>query len=306
MGNASTEKGGNRLGTLNTILARTEDGWRLNGQKFYSTATIFSDWTRVSVAIAGQDGRGFVAVRTDAPGVRVDDDWDGFGQKLTGTGTTTFEDVAVDEDAVFDRVVGTVEAIHEAAFFQLILLAVLAGIARAARRDAAATIAGRARTFNTGLGMPFREDPLIQEATGRIAAKAYSAEATVLHTARVLDDGITAAITAGADGQDHSVPVPEAVHYEEIAVEHAQITVPELALGAAQDLFLTVGASATSTSKALDRHWRNAQTVATHNPIAFRARAIGDWWINGTLPQGLNAIGDAPATKATTASGAES
>lgn len=305
VGNASTEKGGNRLGTLNTILARTEDGWRLNGQKFYSTATIFSDWTRVSVAIAGQDGRGFVAVRTDAPGVRVDDDWDGFGQKLTGTGTTTFEDVAVDEDAVFDRVVGTVEAIHEAAFFQLILLAVLAGIARAARRDAAATIAGRARTFNTGLGMPFREDPLIQEATGRIAAKAYSAEATVLHTARVLDDGINAAIAAGADGHDHSVPVPEAVHYEEIAVEHAQITVPELALGAAQDLFLTVGASATSTSKALDRHWRNAQTVATHNPIAFRARAIGDWWINGTLPQGLNAIGDAPA-KATPASGAES
>ena len=87
--------------------------------------------------------------------------------------------------------------------------------------------------------------------------------------------------------------------------KHAQITVPELALGAAQDLFLTVGASATSTSKALDRHWRNAQTVATHNPIAFRARAIGDWWINGTLPQGLNAIGDAPA-KATPASGAES
>lgn len=300
VGNASTEKGGNRLGTLNTILERTEDGWRLNGQKFYSTATIFSDWTRVSVAIAGQDGRGFVAVPTDAPGVRVDDDWDGFGQKLTGTGTTTFEDVAVDEDAVFDRVVGTVEAIHEAAFFQLILLAVLAGIARAARRDAAATIAGRARTFNTGLGMPFREDPLIQEATGRIAAKAYSAEATVLHTARVLDDGITAAITAGADGHDHSVPVPEAVHYEEIAVEHAQITVPELALGAAQDLFLTVGASATSTSKALDRHWRNAQTVATHNPIAFRARAVGDYWINGTLPEGLNAIGDA---KPTTASG---
>ena len=307
VGNASTEKGGNRLGTLNTILERTEDGWRLNGQKFYSTATIFSDWTRVSVAIAGQDGRGFVAVPTDAPGVRVDDDWDGFGQKLTGTGTTTFEDVAVDEDAVFERVVGTVEAIHEAAFFQLILLAVLAGIARAARRDAAATIAGRARTFNTGLGMPFREDPLIQEATGRIAAKAYSAEATVLHTARVLDDGITAAITAGADGHDHSVPVPEAVHDEEIAVEHAQITVPELALGAAQDLFLTVGASATSTSKALDRHWRNAQTVATHNPIAFRARAVGDYWINGTLPEGLNAIGDAkpaPASGTGTATGA--
>lgn len=293
VGNASTEKGGNRLGTLNTVLTRTESGWQLTGEKFYSTATIFCDWTRVSASVDGENGRCFAAVATDAPGVHVADDWDGFGQKLTGTGTTTFDQVAVDDDAVFERVVGTVEAIHEAAFFQLVLLAVLVGIARAARRDAAATIAGRTRTFNTGLGLPFREDPLIQEATGRIAAKAYSAEATVLHTARVLDDGIAAAIAAGADGPDHAVPAPEAVHASEVAVEHAQITVPELALGAAQDLFLTVGASATSTSKGLDRHWRNAQTVATHNPIAFRARAIGDYWINGTLPEGLNAIGDA-------------
>jgi alkylation response protein AidB-like acyl-CoA dehydrogenase len=235
-------------------------------------------------------GRRFAVVATDAPGVHVADDWDGFGQKLTGTGTTTFDDVHVAPEDVFDRVVGTPEALHEAAFFQLVLLAVLAGIARAARRDAAATIAGRTRTFNTGLGLSFREDPLIQEATGRIAAKAFTAEAAVLHAARVLDD----ALAADAD------TLAEAVQASEIAVEHAQITVPELALGAAQDLFLTVGASATSTSKSLDRHWRNAQTVATHNPIAFRARAIGDYWINGTLPEGLNAIGDA---KATTASG---
>jgi alkylation response protein AidB-like acyl-CoA dehydrogenase len=281
VGNASTEKGGNALGHLNTTL---------DGQKFYSTGTIFCSHTRVSASIPGVPGRRFAVVATDAPGVHVADDWDGFGQKLTGTGTTTFDDVHVAPEDVFDRVVGTPEALHEAAFFQLVLLAVLAGIARAARRDAAATIAGRTRTFNTGLGLSFREDPLIQEATGRIAAKAFTAEAAVLHAARVLDD----ALAADAD------TLAEAVQASEIAVEHAQITVPELALGAAQDLFLTVGASATSTSKSLDRHWRNAQTVATHNPIAFRARAIGDYWINGTLPEGLNAIGDA---KATTASG---
>ena len=151
-------------------------------------------------------------------------------------------------------------------------------------------VAGRARTFNTGSDLPFREDPLIQEAVGRIAAKAYSAEAVVLPTARVLDAGV-----ASAEGNG---PATDEILQSEVAVEHAQVSVPELALGAAQDLFLTVGASATSTSKNLDRHWRNAQTVATHNPIAFRARAIGDYWINGTLPEGLNAIGD--ATKGTT------
>ena len=301
VGNASTEKGGNSIGTLNTVLSGGPGAWTISGQKFYSTATIFSDFTRISAARDGEDGRCFAVVATDAPGVTVEDDWDGFGQKLTGTGTTTFDQVAVEDTSVLDRVTGTAEAIHEAAFFQHVLLAVLAGIARAARRDAAATIASRKRTFNTGLGLPFREDPLIQEATGRIAAKAYAAEATVLQTARVLDEGIAAVIEAGADGPDFAGTPPEAVHTEEIAVEHAQITVPELALAAAQDLFLTVGASATSTSKALDRHWRNAQTVATHNPIAFRARAIGDYWINGTLPEGLNAIGDAKTTTSVSA-----
>ncbi|MFB9072467.1 hypothetical protein ACFFX0_15195 [Citricoccus parietis] len=156
-----------------------------------------------------------------------------------------------------------------------------------------ATIASRKRTFNTGSGLPFREDPLIQEAAGRIAGKAFTAEATVLHAARALDDGIAAAQAVGADRPDFTGDVPAELYGSELAIEHATITVPELGIGAAQDLFLTVGASATSTKKALDRHWRNAQTVATHNPIAFRARSLGDYWINGTLPEGLNAIGDA-------------
>src|SRR5699024_3618339 len=136
----STEKGGNRLGTLNTVLTGGPGDWRLTGTKFYSTGTIFSDYTRVSAAVDGQDGRRFAVVATDAAGVRVDDDWDGFGQKLTGTGTSVFDDVPVEDAGVLDRVTGTAEAIHEAAFFQHVLLAVLAGIASASRPGAAAPV----------------------------------------------------------------------------------------------------------------------------------------------------------------------
>ncbi|WP_269928715.1 acyl-CoA dehydrogenase family protein [Kocuria massiliensis] len=306
VGNASTERGSNALGSLNTKLTRDSDGWRLNGEKFYTTATIFSDYTRVSASQEGDDadGRRFAIVPIDAEGVTVVDDWDGFGQRLTGTGTTTFDNVRVEESGLIDRVSGSPETIHEAAFFQLVLLAVLAGIARAARRDSAASVARRARTYNTGSGLPFREDPLIQEATGRIAAKAFTAEATVLQAARALDDGLAAAEAAGAtsweflEDPDFVARIPQELSWSEIAVEHAQITVPELAIGAAQEIFLTGGASATLRTKGTDRHWRNAQTIATHNPIAFRARAVGDYWINGTLPVGLNAIGDATAGSA--------
>ena len=67
---------------------------------------------------------------------------------------------------------------------------------------------------------------------------------------------------------------------------------PSIVTSICSDLFLTGGASNTSREKNLDRHWRNAQTVATHNPIVFRERIIGDYLVNGTVPEGLNAIGE--------------
>lgn len=293
VGNASTEKGGNALGELNTVLTEQDGKPLLSGEKFYCTGTIFSDYTRVSASRA-EGGRKFAVVAVDAPGVTVHDDWDGFGQRLTGTGTTEFDAVEVEPHGVLDRVVGGHEAVHEAAFFQLYLLAAQVGVAKAAVRDAAELVRRRKRTFNTsGTGQLFRDDPLIQQIIGTMSAKTFAAEATVLEVARIQDRALQAGLAAGTGRPDFSGELPREVYDAEIAVERAHVSVPELVISVAQELFQTVGASATMRPKALDRHWRNAQTIATHNPIVFRARSIGDYEINGTLPEGLNAIGDA-------------
>jgi len=308
VGNASTEIGGNALGTLNTQLrpdapAATgeQTNWTIDGEKFYATGSLFSTHTRVSASLQDADGnvapgRSFAVVPTDAEGVELEDDWNGFGQRLTATGTARFRNVSVESIAVMPRIPGSAEAIYEAAFFQEVLLAVLAGIARAVRDDAAAGVRARKRTFNTGLGLPYRQDPLIQETVGRIAATAFSAEATTLHAADALDRSLDAAVAAGADRPEYAGKLPQALFEAEIAVEQAQVTVPEETVRVASELFLTGGASNTAVNKGLDRHWRNAQTVSTHNPIVFRARTIGDYYVNGTLPEGLNAIGDAQPT----------
>lgn len=44
------------------------------------------------------------------------------------------------------------------------------------------------------------------------------------------------------------------------------------------------GASAVSEELGLDRHWRNASTLASHNPVVSKARILGDWLINGKDP----------------------
>ncbi|GAB3519078.1 acyl-CoA dehydrogenase family protein [Arthrobacter monumenti] len=279
VGNASTERGGNALGTMNTLISKTDDGPTLNGQKYYSTGSIFSEWIAVTAAVEGQDERVYALVSTADPNVLLDDDWDGFGQRLTGTGTTTFRNVKVEDDHVLDR---SRKTSHEQSFFQLIILAVEAGIARAVLADARSLVESRQRTFNTGSGVPVREDPLILQLVGQISAKAFAAEAIVLQAARELDIA-----------RDPSRNLTDQQRYErgELAVDKAQLMVPRLALDAADQLFDTLGASATSRSKQLDRHWRNARTAATHNPIVFKAKQIGDFEVNGTTPQSLWAIG---------------
>ncbi|NMR29030.1 acyl-CoA dehydrogenase family protein [Crystallibacter degradans] len=282
-GNAATEKAGNALGTTNTKLVRDGGKWLLNGEKYYTTGSIFAEWIAVMASTEGVEGRQYAVVNTKQAGVEIVDDWDGFGQQLTGTGTTYFRDAVVEPADVIER---KPSSTHEPAFFQLVLLAVLAGIGNAALADAKILVRNRKRTFNTGTGELFRHDPLILQLVGQLSAKAFAAESVVLTAARELD--------AAAD---KSLPLDDIQRYirGEAAVEKAQIVVPELVLDATGQLFDVTGASATSKGKALDRHWRNARTVATHNPTVFKARTIGDYEVNGTTPEGLHSIGDAPA-----------
>lgn len=284
-GNAATEKGGNALGTTNTKL-REEDGkWLLHGEKFYTTGSIFADWVVVMASTEGVEGRQYAIVRADDANVRIIDDWDGFGQPLTGTGTAIFDDVVVPFEDIIQR---KVSSTLEPAFFQLALLSVLAGIGRAALNDAADIVRNRTRTFNTGSGDLFRNDPLIQEKVGRIAASVYAADAIVFAAARDLDAAVDKSL-----GLDPTTAFIRA----ELAVQQAHVAVPKLVLDATSELFDVTGASAVSRSKAYDRHWRNARTVATHNPVAFKARSVGDYFINGTIPTGLHSIGEAKDSK---------
>lgn len=284
-GNAATERGGNALGSTNTKLIQQGEGWVLRGEKYYTTGSIFADWVVVMATTDGVEGRQYAIVDRNAQGVEILDDWDGFGQPLTGTGTAIFTDVAVLSENIIQRKVAST---LEPAFFQLCLLSVLVGIGKGARNEAAQIVANRTRTFNTGSGSLFKDDPQIQELVGRLAANVFAAESIVTTAARDLD--------AAVDPQ-LELDTQAAYLRAELAVQQAHVATPKLILDATSELFDVTGASAVSTSKSLDRYWRNARTVATHNPVAFKARSVGDYFINGTIPTGLNSIGEAKAGK---------
>jgi hypothetical protein len=72
-----------------------------------------------------------------------------------------------------------------------------------------------------------------------------------------------------------------------MTVAKAQLAVARHTLAAAQALFDAGSASATARVRNLDRHWRNARTLASHNPLIYKPRVVGDHLLNGVgIPDG--------------------
>jgi alkylation response protein AidB-like acyl-CoA dehydrogenase len=273
VGNAQSESGTSTWAESKTVLSDDGDRLVLDGEKYYSTGTIFSTWSNVTARYG--DEHVSIAVPLDAPGVTVVDDWDGFGQRLTGTGTTVFTGVAVDPAHVTVHRPGDRELTYTGGFYQLVLLAVLAGIAKAAVDDAADYVRSRVRP-PLGAGLAAQDDPLAQSVLGKASGAAYAAEATVLRAAEAIDRAYAAKLAGVAS--------PEPYAEADAAAYRTQVAVIPLVLAVVTDVFDVGGASSTARSRGLDRHWRNARTIASHNPVKARERTIGHLELFGTLP----------------------
>jgi alkylation response protein AidB-like acyl-CoA dehydrogenase len=250
-------------------------GYRLNGAKYYSTGTLYSDYTQIWAA--APDGRiAGAVIPIDRQGVTIEDDWDGFGQRLTATGTTRLADVYVAEDEYFDlgEPDGEQPPTYNGAFLQLYLQAVTAGVLRSVRNDAVALAKRRARNFShAAVPQSPSDDRQVLQVVGEIASNAFAAEAIVLTAAARLQEAYDSVV----DG----APTAEAAEAAQLAAAEAKVAVDSFSYATAAKLFDVGGASATQSIYNLDRHWRNVRTISTHNPTFLKASAIGDNLANG-------------------------
>src|SRR5690606_5327026 len=105
-----------------------------------------------------------------ATGVTVVDDWNGFGQRLTASGTSVFENVIVDESDIYDED----KFKYSPAFYQLVHLATLAGLGRQLSREVAENVAARKRTYSNGNAARAAQDPQILAVVGKLRGAAYT------------------------------------------------------------------------------------------------------------------------------------
>lgn len=271
-GNAFTELSKNNVGTniFETTLLPEGDVFHLNGTKYFSTGTLYADV--VVVVAADKDGKPISAsIPTSRKGVTIEDDWDGFGQRFTASGTTKFENVIVYPNEVTP--VRNAKVPFNS-FAQLYIHAVIVGILKRVVVDASTLVKSRKRTFSFAAAHKPNEDPQLLQVIGEIESLAFAAEAVLLKVAEVVDKASKEAI----DG----VVQYELSHEASLQASKAKVIIDQLALRAATLLFEVGGSSATRSSAQLDRHWRNIRTLASHNPTIYKARVIGDYVVNGT------------------------
>jgi alkylation response protein AidB-like acyl-CoA dehydrogenase len=91
-----------------TRLTPEGKGYRVSGQKFYCTGALYAQWIPTLVVDDNQDSY-LAFIPRDSAGVEITDDWDGFGQRVTGSGSVSFSQVWVEPEwivpfkASFDR-----------------------------------------------------------------------------------------------------------------------------------------------------------------------------------------------------------
>lgn len=289
VGNAWTEIGQVEIGDVATrVSANTEGQLRVNGQKYYSTGTIFADWIDLFALDETTQQHVIAAVSTHVKGVHIQDDWNGFGQKTTGSGTLTLQDVVIERDHIlpFEQ-----RFKYQTAFYQVVHLATLAGIAHSAVETFSQEVRQRTRIFSHGNADLVRDDAQILQVIGKASAQAYASEATTLTTAKALDDAYLSHFQSDATFEQ------QANDRAELESSQGQVVISELVLNLSTELFNSLGASASSTVKQLDRFWRNARVVSSHNPLIYKQKVIGDWVVNQTALPYVWQIGNSPVAK---------
>lgn len=275
LGNGLAERGGQHAQDLKTRVLKGPDGLRLQGRKYYCTGAISARW--IGVSALDDEGRlVLVFVERDAPGVTVGDDWNVMGQRATVSGSAVFDHVPVDPGLVIPYASAFEVPQQLGARAQLVHAAIQVGIAGGALRDAGEFVRTRARPFfeatRAGWAEAAAADPHTIHRFGRLATQVRAAEALLASAAAELEE-------VGRVPRD-----AEAAARGSIAVAEAKAFASDVASGVASDLFALAGASAADERHDLSRHWRNARTHASHDPVDWKYHHVGNFRLNHVLP----------------------
>ena len=271
LANGGPERNTKDTKTLATTLTFENGRYFVDGEKFYSTGSSFAHWLAIK-AIHPEGHVVLTIVDRNAEGVEVIDNWNGFGQRTTSSGTVKLQHVEVDPLLIFDeRLLGN-QPSYRGAYSQLMQVAIDVGIAEAAFADTLTAVQKARPIVDAQVEKASLEHYTLQE-VGKSSVLLDAAILLLDEAAEYLDELDQLESVTDKQAAKASILVAEAKVYANDAALHIS------------EKLLELGGSRSSLSQHnLDQHWRNARVHTLHDPIRWKLHALGDYYLNHKLP----------------------
>lgn len=268
-GNALAEFKTKTAAQRQTAIRKTEQGYVINGEKFYCTGSLFAH--RIPTLVVDENEQQFLAfVPRDSAGLTLIDDWSGFGQRTTGSGTVKFDNVPVLEEDVVRFDTAYSRPTISGPFAQLLHASIETGIARAAFEETLNRVRQARPWINSGVDQA-TDDPLTKFELGRVVADVRASEVLLKQAAYAVD-------AAKAN------PTETSVAKASLDVAKARAHSTETALKASSKLIELAGSRGSQREDGLDRFWRNARVHTLHDASRWKYYFIANYLLNGVLP----------------------
>lgn len=258
-------------------------GFVLHGRRSSAAGVAVAD--RLVHTARRTDSGDWLVVHVDPahPGVHAEPAHDLLGQRLSGAGGVSYDDVPV----TARQVLGTVPVDeHEISPFtalaplarRLLLVQVGLGNAQGAlaeARDISRALPRPDSAAAPGAGGdcgPPPADPYLLLTYGELATAAHSAAAVVERATEALARGLE---TGPALGADERADIAFLVGAAEAVTARSALHITTRVLE------LTADAPSPSADPGLDRFWRNARALTAHDSAAHRLRDLGEHYLNG-------------------------
>ncbi|KKW80911.1 MULTISPECIES: SfnB family sulfur acquisition oxidoreductase [Acinetobacter] len=272
LANGGPERNSKDTKTIETRLDQVNGQYILNGEKFYSTGSSFADWLAIR-AIHPLGHTVLTIINAQAQGVEIANDWDGFGQRTTASGTVRLKNVVVSPELIMDEKPLADASKYRGAYSQLIQVAIDVGIAEAAFADTLSAI--------------HKARPIVDANVEKASFEAYTLQEVgklnILLDAAILLLDEAAEYLDQLDAQD--IVTPEQASKASIIVAEAKVYANDAALQISEKLLELGGSRSSLSIHNLDQHWRNARVHTLHDPVRWKLHAIGNYYLNGTQDQ---------------------
>ncbi|WP_334175406.1 SfnB family sulfur acquisition oxidoreductase [Pseudoxanthobacter sp.] len=269
-GNAFSEKGSKTVAAFETRFVEDGDDVVLNGRKFYTTGALLAHIVPI-VAVDGEGLPFLVFADRDAAGLTIVNDWSGFGQRTTASGTAIVENVRVPKSRVIPAWRAFAEPTAAGPVSQIIQAAVDTGIAKGAIDETIRFVRERSRPWLDSGAETAGEDPFTIVAVGDLEIRLHAAEAVLERAGRLVDAAL-------------ATPNEETVAAATVGVAEAKVLSTEIAILATNKLFELAGTRSVLRADNLDRYWRNARTHTLHDPVRWKFFHVGNFYLNGINP----------------------